>query len=123
MATLPSANRIKLHEVWEIPNTLYVPGLVTGYREGDSASFVIEIEFPEANQSLIDLGNDGQAGTADDGTLTLDFNIFLDLVADSGAAGYAFTDLGDFDDTVTPPIPNNNVPGTYDYSIAETYTC
>jgi hypothetical protein len=120
--SIPSGNRIKLHHVWEIPTTQYVPGLVTGYREGDSASFIVEIEIPEADLDEIAAGEDGTLGTADDGKL--DFTIYLDLVADSGANGYAFIDLGNFDDTVTPPIPNSAggsilVNSNYSYSIAE----
>lgn len=35
----PTGNRVNHHEVWEIPTGLYTPGNVSGYREGDSASF------------------------------------------------------------------------------------
>ena len=124
---ISTGNRIKLHNVWEPTTNQYVPGLVNGYREGDSASFIVEIEIPTADQELINLGDDGIAGTTDDGMLTLDFNIFLDLVADNGADGYAFVDLGDFDDTLTPPIPNTAggntiVDSNYSYSIAESET-
>lgn len=118
---VPTGNRIGRHNVWEIPTTQYVPGLVTGYREGETASFLVEVTVSDAD---IAAGDDGILGTPDDGSLTLDFGIQLDLVADSGAAGYAFIDLGHFDDTVTPPIPNTAggntvVDGTYSYSNAE----
>ena len=77
--SLETGNRIKSHNVWEIPNTLYTGGNVSGYREGDSASFVIDVSIEKGDQVLINKGDDGQAGTSDDGYLTLNFSIQLDL--------------------------------------------
>ena len=120
--SIPTGNRLTAHEVWEKTNPSnptgeYVPGLVTGYREGEAASFVIAVQVTAADLAA---GDDGKTRTtADNGILHLDFNIVLDLVADSGSLGYAFSDLADFDGTVKPPIPNDIVNAGYTYNIAE----
>jgi uncharacterized repeat protein (TIGR01451 family) len=81
------ANRLKLHNVWDPIDQKYEGGNPSGYSEGDTASFLIEMETLSSD----DFSN---------GPLEFTFRIELDLDNDP----YAFTDIEPYDITVTPTI-------------------
>src|SRR5262250_1878296 len=81
MATLLPGNDLKGQFVYQpspgAPH--YVTGLVTGYKEGDTASMAIQVVISPA-----------EVGT------TFEFGIVLDLSADATPTKYAFDGLTDY---------------------------
>jgi hypothetical protein len=107
-----TGNRLKSHDVWEPTTDTYVNGNAQGYTEGESASFAVKVEVSSrADQTAI----------ANAGKLTLEFDINLDLRSLSAPGTYAFSNLGNFDDSYLPPIPNNEVSADYSYDSIEIF--
>ncbi|MHC4391142.1 MAG: hypothetical protein ACYS22_07460, partial [Planctomycetota bacterium] len=85
-------NRLKRHAVWDNTDQTYELGNPAGYAEGDTASFLVEIET----------SGGGSGDDFSNGPLEFKLNVHLDLDDDP----YGFTDLEPFDTTFTPTLPS-----------------